>query len=79
MLNTDREGGVPKYKMFKNGGSSLRQYQVTVCRFGTVFVEANSEQEAKEKATALSPSDLQWYGDGDGKQPFWVTYAELIE
>lgn len=57
----------------------MRRYQVTVCRFGTVFVEATSEQEAKEKAAALSPSDLQWYGDEDDKQPFWVTYAELIE
>ena len=65
--------------MFKKGGNSLRRYQVTVCRFGTVFVEATSEQEAKEKAAALSPSDLQWYGDEDDKQPFWVTYAELIE
>ena len=57
----------------------MKQYQVTVCRFGAVLVEADSEREAKEKAAALSPSDLQWYGDGDGRQPFLVTYAEPFE
>ena len=63
----------------KKEAVSLKQYQVTVCRFGAVLVEADSEREAKEKAAALSPSDLQWYGDGDGRQPFLVTYAEPFE
>lgn len=57
----------------------MKQYQVTVCRFGTVLVEADSEEAAKETATKLSPEMIQWFGEQDDNQPFLVTYAEVFQ
>ena len=57
----------------------MKQYQVTVCRFGTVLVEADSEEAAKETATKLSPEMSQWFGEQDDNQPFLVTYAEVFQ
>ena len=63
----------------EKGGSRLKQYQVTVCRFGTVLVEADSEEAAKETAAKLSPEMIQWFGEQDDNQPFLVTYAEVFQ
>ena len=60
----------------KRGGDRLKQYQVTVCRFGTVEVEAESEDAAKADAAKRRPEEIQWFGEQDDKQPFLVTYAE---
>lgn len=57
----------------------MKEYQVTVCRFGTVKVKAESEEEAKEAAAKLPPEQICWFGDRDEKPPFLVTYAELEE
>ena len=57
----------------------MKQYQVTECRFGTVLVEADSEEAAKETATKLSPEMIQWFGEQDDNQPFLVTYAEVFQ
>lgn len=63
----------------ERGGDGLEQYQVTVCRFGTVVVEAGSENEAKEMAAKLRPEEIQWFGEQDDKPTFLVTYAEPLE
>ncbi len=57
----------------------MKEYQVTVCRFGTVKVKAESEEEAKAAAAKLPPENISWFGDHDENQPFLVTYAELDE
>lgn len=62
----------------KRGGDGLKQYQVTVCRFGTVVVEAESEDEAKKMAAKRRPEEIQWFGERDDKPPFLVTYAEPL-
>lgn len=57
----------------------MKWYQVTVCRFGTVLVEADSEAAAKETAAKLSPEVIQWFGEQDNYRPFLVTYAEVFQ
>ncbi len=57
----------------------MKQYQVTVCRFGTVLVKADSEEAAKKAAANLSPEKIKWFGEQDDNQPFLVTYAEVIQ
>ena len=57
----------------------MKQYQVTVCRFGTVAVEAESEDAAKAAAAECRPEEIQWFGGQDNKPPFLVTYAEPLE
>lgn len=57
----------------------MKQYQVTVCRFGTVLVEAGSEKAAKEIAAKLSPEMIQWFGEQEECPSFFVTYAEVFE
>ena len=57
----------------------LKQYQVTVCRFGTVVVEAESEEDAKTAAAKRRPEEIQWFGEKDHKPSFLVTYAEPLE
>ena len=56
----------------------LKQYQVTVCRFGTVVVKAESEEDAKAAAAKRRPEEIQWCGEKDHKPPFLVTYAEPL-
>lgn len=57
----------------------MNRYQVTVCRFGTVEVAAESEDDAKMKAARCGPEEIQWFGEKDGNPPFLVTYAELMQ
>lgn len=57
----------------------MKEYQVTVCRFGTVKVRAESEEGAKAAADKLPAEKISWFEECDGNKPFLVTYAELKE
>ena len=51
----------------------MENYRVTVCRFGHVTVEAESEEEAKNYVNGLMPEQICWNGQ---TAPFLVVYAE---
>ncbi len=57
----------------------MKNYKVTVCRFGYARVEADSEREARQKAQTMQPDQIHWLGKKEKMQPFLVTYAEKTE
>ena len=52
-------------------------YKVTVCRFGNAFVEAGSENEAKELVQKFLPEQIHWNDQNDKMPLFLVAYAEI--
>lgn len=55
------------------------RYKVTVCRFGYVTVEAESEDEARRHAGQLMPEQICWKEQSNQMSPFIVVYAETDE
>lgn len=56
----------------------MNRYKVTVCGIGYAYVEAESEQEAKEKAGLLSPEQIKWHSRNGNQQLLLVVYAETV-
>lgn len=55
----------------------MNTYKVTVCRFGSITVEAESEEEAKTMVSKFMPEQIHWAGPTDKMPLFIITYAEL--
>ena len=55
----------------------MRRYKVTVCGVGYAYVEAESEQEAREKAGTLFPEQIHWNSRNREQHPLMVVYAEV--
>lgn len=60
------------------GGAILSRYKVTVCGVGYAYVDAKSEQEAKEKAGSLFPEQINWHSRNGADQSLFVVYAEVV-
>lgn len=54
----------------------MERYKVTVCRFGHVMVEAESEEAARKHADELMPEQICWKEKSGQTSPFIVVYAE---
>ncbi len=52
------------------------EYRVVGCRFGAVTVEAESEEEALERAKQTDVGQVRWLGKEDGYPVFLAAYAE---
>lgn len=61
----------------RGGVVVMRRYKVTVCGVGYAYVEAESEQEAREKAGALFPEQIHWNSRNGKQHPLMVVYAEV--
>lgn len=43
----------------------MKTYRVTILRFGRVLVQAETENEAKEKAGKIPEQEIQWLTEQD--------------
>ncbi len=48
----------------------MKMYRATILRFGRVLVQAETENEAKEKAGKIPEQEIQWLTEQDGC-PVW--------
>lgn len=56
----------------------MKTYRATILRFGHVLVQAETENEAKEKAGKIPEQEIQWLTEQDGL-PHLVSLVELWE
>ncbi len=57
----------------------MNTYKVGVCRIGYVKVQADSEEEAKNRTSYFLPEQITWVELSGQISPFLITYVELVK